>query len=280
MPLNNAGSDRPLPPPVVTAPPSRSYARRPAPGRLAPPFVRGRPAETAAAAHRFTFVDVDPEPGQTDALHAETPYETGDLPPGGASLPDDDLLDLAALEAPAWFDADLAEHSPLDAEDEASAWLAAGFALVDEGGSGESEAHESDAADGATPVAAAADSWDQEDPQPGSAPAPMTPAAGAAAPEPDDLGVDAAAALMAAAPRPTIVPPSLEAFRVASTPDLLPVHAPGEGRDVAERVARQLDELSRDLRENGMAALGKRTSTGELARLIAAVVAGFIARDH
>jgi hypothetical protein len=56
--------------------------------------------------------------------------------------------------------------------------------------------------------------------------------------------------------------------------------AAGEGREVAERVAAQLDELAQDLRQNGMAALGTRTSPGELARLLAAVVAGFYAREH
>jgi hypothetical protein len=37
--------------------------------------------------------------------------------------------------------------------------------------------------------------------------------------------------------------------------------------------------LAHELRENGMAALARRSDTGELARLIAAVIAGFQSRE-
>jgi hypothetical protein len=56
--------------------------------------------------------------------------------------------------------------------------------------------------------------------------------------------------------------------------------APDQGHELAWRVATQLDELADELREMGMAALARRSDTGELARLIAAVIAGFRSREQ
>jgi hypothetical protein len=56
--------------------------------------------------------------------------------------------------------------------------------------------------------------------------------------------------------------------------------APDEGHDLARRVAAHLEELADELRENGMAALTRQSDADELARVIAAVIAGFRSREH
>jgi hypothetical protein len=50
-------------------------------------------------------------------------------------------------------------------------------------------------------------------------------------------------------------------------------------QDVTERVAARLEELAREVRSRGIAALGAAENADELSRLIAGVIAGFLARD-
>ena len=63
---------------------------------------------------------------------------------------------------------------------------------------------------------------------------------------------------------------------------IVPAGAPppsGYESDVAQKVAHRLDELARQLRSDGLAALGDAAGIDELSRVLAAVVTGYIARD-
>jgi hypothetical protein len=55
---------------------------------------------------------------------------------------------------------------------------------------------------------------------------------------------------------------------------------PAEHRAMAERVASRLEETARLIRERGIGALGGAHGGDELTRLIAAVAAGFFAREQ
>jgi hypothetical protein len=51
-------------------------------------------------------------------------------------------------------------------------------------------------------------------------------------------------------------------------------------QDVTERVAARLEELAQEVRARGIAALGAAENADELSRLLAGVIAGFLARDE
>jgi hypothetical protein len=73
----------------------------------------------------------------------------------------------------------------------------------------------------------------------------------------------------------------IDAFFVPTDSKRVPMgYDDAEHREVAGRVADRLEELARAVRARGMPALGAAPTSDELAKLIAAVVAGFFARER
>lgn len=70
----------------------------------------------------------------------------------------------------------------------------------------------------------------------------------------------------------------LDAFFIPEYARSVVTSAPGDGDEIAGRVAERLDELSRRVRERGLTALGETTDPDELTRLLAGVIAGFVTR--
>jgi hypothetical protein len=71
----------------------------------------------------------------------------------------------------------------------------------------------------------------------------------------------------------------LDAFFVPTDSHSVPAGYGEEHGPVAERVAARLEDMAGAVRTQGLAALGGTGATDELTRLIAAVVAGYLARE-
>jgi hypothetical protein len=110
---------------------------------------------------------------------------------------------------------------------------------------------------------------------------PDLPDQGAAVPAWDDGDNDAIidSAARAEASGSTEFP--LDAFFVPTDSKRVPMgYDDAEHREVAGRVADRLEEMAQAVRARGMPALGAAPTSDELAKLIAAVVAGFFARER
>ncbi|HEX6132966.1 MAG TPA: hypothetical protein VFZ24_03215, partial [Longimicrobiales bacterium] len=79
-----------------------------------------------------------------------------------------------------------------------------------------------------------------------------------------------------AADRPERTDFPLDAFIVPGGTQRMPA---GYETEVAQLVARRLDDLAQQLRSDGLAALGHAHDVDELSRVFAAIIAGYVARD-
>jgi hypothetical protein len=265
MHQKNVDLQQQLSPPVLTKSPTRSYARSRGSNRLPPPFFRGsrpeRPVATDSSDAPETAADLTAE-FEAPALASEAPHEpTGFEPPPGF----DRDIPVAWAPASEWY------------SDASTGDIAADAAEPDVPTRGES----------GTAAAAEADnsaSWDPyriADPEPSAF----------SVDQPDaslwalEFGVPASDAELDSEDEQVAgADVAVDAHELSAASEDAEAHperpAPDEGQELACRVATQLDELADQLRENGMAALTRQSDADELARVIAAVIAGFRSREH
>jgi hypothetical protein len=149
-------------------------------------------------------------------------------------------------------------------------------------------------AEGSPAAASPSPSMPVQAPQPDSSPAEPSPADDLRAeagdwPEVPDLDAAVAAWVAedeAGTPETGTQPESaaefpLDAFYVPADAERLPNRdADGDRPTMQERIADRLETMAAAVRSEGLAALGTAGSADELTRLVAAVVAGYIAREE
>jgi hypothetical protein len=260
-----SAADR-LPLPPVTPRAMRSvhaeHARR-EPSPLLPPFVPGQPPPRWRAPSRLQHPLL--------AVHAATPAvpppESDSTP--ATSSPPDDLMpwETAVVEAAV----DTATGAPQDAD--AQQDVAApqdtdapqAVAAPQDADAPQAVAKPQDADAPVTTEPAPVESWDPaqlwDD-------APVTGPATSAIVTPEELPV--------ASGRATLADNAGVSDETATPPVAT---GSGEPPPVAERVASRLESLAAEVRASGIAALGAADDSDELSRLLAGVIAGFLARD-